>query len=98
MPRRRKARSRVKNRKKNATVERRVTSRRTNVKMNQPCINHVLECLGGKLVLGNETNHQEEAESIVEGLHTLHFHVGLFDVETAGREDDGKGEPEATIG
>lgn len=49
-------------------------------------------------MLGNETDHQEEAESIVEGLHALHFHVGLFDVKTAGCEDDGKGEPEATVG
>ena len=37
MPRKRKARSRVKKRRKKATVERRVAMRRRVVKMNQPC-------------------------------------------------------------
>ena len=38
MPRRRKARSRVKNNMKKATVERKVASKRMVVKINQPCV------------------------------------------------------------
>ena len=87
--------SRVKNRVKNATVERRVQSKRMVVNMNQPCIALTSCSIGENWVL----YHQEETKRVVERCDGT---VGAcdnsrLDIEPAWGEDNCKGNPEATV-
>ena len=94
MPSMRKAMSRVKNRRKKATVDLRVQRTRMKVKMNQPWILSAQCSFRGHFII---TYHQVETKAIKESLCALASDDALLNLESAGGEDDGKGDPETTI-
>jgi hypothetical protein len=90
-PKHRKAKSSVKKRKKNATVDFSVRIRSKKVKMNQPCE----EChqrIAPQAQASKSSYHQVNSESS-QKLGPLE----LLDLETTGSQDDSSTDPETTV-
>ena len=86
--------SREKKSVKKASVERRVQTSSRVVKMNQPWRQIERTPYGG---LGKMTDHQVKTKFVREDAGTRSF-KSVLDGKTARCEDDGEGEPEATVG
>jgi hypothetical protein len=87
--------SRVKKRRKKATVDFSVQRRRMVVKMNQPCGcgQREREALVNRLT----TYHQEEAEGVKQPCSTVRSLDASLNFEPSGRQNDGERNPETTI-
>ena len=86
--------SRVKNRKKKATVDLRVQIKSRVVKMNQPCV-HALDLIEVTAHF-EETYHQVEAKGVVKGQLVIGSQAG-DDVEPARSKDDRSTNPESSV-
>ena len=98
MPRSIKAMSSEKKREKKATVDLRVQSTKSVVKMNQPCSDVLVtdSSSGSCCVEGDNSYYQVETKFIVEGSGACSLKC-RFNLEATGCKDDAKGDPETTV-
>ena len=96
-PSSRKVRSSDRKRKKKASVDRRVARRSRVVKMNQPWEQRISRGSAPASRPHGRAYHQEEAKRVVKRPRAARRLDGGRDVEPAGRQGDGKGQPEPAV-